>query len=406
MMLNIGLKGFGLTFLSVGRGCVSMADFFKDLERKQEDLKRQAWETPKEQAGKRFELLDRAASLIAELDGWQGVVESPTLSEKRRQLTNFSRLIGYRPADLYRLVDGKKAAEQNAAPVNGQVQEISDFVEDKKGEELKKQVFAKPADVQVEFRRLQDLSVKGGRNDYVSLIEQVNRFEDDFNQYVSGLDAREQKKWAKTKAILRGELRRRVEVGLIYGTPPEFDMTWVLRSDDEAKGEVEKMIASYPEKERPRYANLLDKSLPSHPAWFLFLQGAYFSKMTVIGSRMTKVVRGSAHSDELTYFVACGVLERMFDGLPKYRFEYVRTLVNFLKTDEFANRTGYKTVMLNGLTGKLEDKFVKEQELMEFEVPKTHEKPKHVIYGVKVPEREVSLGDILKKSYADLPQES
>ena len=405
-MLNIGLKGFGLTFLSVGRGCVDMADFFKDLDRKQEDLKRQAWETPKEQAGKRFELLDRAASLIAELDGWQGVVESPTLTEKRRQLTNFSRLIGYRPADLYRLVDGKKAVAQDDAVKKEEVSGLVESVGEKSGAVEQRKVLVSADDFQGEFRRLQDLAASGNRESYVSLIYEVNRFEDEFSAYVAKLNPREQRKWARTQAVLRGELRRRIEVGLVYGTPPEFDMTWVLRSDDEAKGEVEKMIASYSERERPKYANLLDKSLPSHPAWFLFLQGAYHSKMTVIGSRTTSVIRGSAQSDEVTYFVSCGVLERAFDGLPKHRFEYIRTLVDFLKTDEFANRTGYKAVMLNGLTAKVDAEFVKKEGLMEFEVPKSHEKPKHVIYGVKVPERGVSLGDILKKSYVDLSQKS
>lgn len=119
---------------------------------------------------------------------------------------------------------------------------------------------------------------------------------------------------------------------------------------------------------------------------------------------MTNVVRGASQAQEHTHFVACSVLERTFENLPEHRAECMRTLVAFMKSDEFASKTKYKAVMLNGLVARFDDGFVKREGLMEFEVPKTISSPKKVIYGVKIPERGVSLGDIVRSSYTNLPQ--
>lgn len=425
-MSSVGLKVFWVSLLSRGRKWAGMADFFKDVERKHDELKRRAWDGTEKKAGERFAMLDEAAALVAEIDGWQSMVESPTLDEKKRQLGNFTRLIGYRPSDLYRLVGEKKASAEavdivepkretdpvQAEPIAPNIEEVIAKVEpvaqmiSKEQVEIKepKRKLVTADDFEKEFQRLKDGARKGVRGEYVSLITEINQFEDAFARYYSRLNPRERKKWARTQAQLKGELRKRVEVGLVYGTAPDFDMTWVLRSDDDSREEVEGMVNSYPESARAKYVHLLDKSHPQHPSWFLFLHGAQMYKMTVIGQRMTNVVRGASQAQEHTHFVACSVLERTFENLPEHRAECMRTLVAFMKSDEFASKTKYKAVMLNGLVARFDDGFVKREGLMEFEVPKTISSPKKVIYGVKIPERGVSLGDIVRSSYTNLPQ--
>lgn len=318
-----------------------MADYFKEVERRYDHLKQKGFSPQNRTPSRRLKLLEESADLFLEIEGWQSTLDSATLDERKRQILNFTRAIGYKPSDLRKVADEKKGQYvKNTVPERAiQPLPVVEPIQPSVIESVivePQPIVPEPVHDAAYFRigiqRIEALVQGKDRDAYYAGYREASGFMDEFNGWYTALEPREKKKWNNQKMRLNGELNRALEVGLVYGFPPSLDWKWVLRSDDEARPYVDKMIADHGESGERKLSHLRDKDHPNHPPWFLFLEGCGQFKISVVGLGKTKMSIGSKTTEEVFPWIGCHVYESAFERLdPKYWSTCVESLVQFVR---------------------------------------------------------------------------